>query len=111
MTLHKFAGLEDGRHSKENLVHLLKTDEHFTSTVSRINNTDLLIIEEVLMISKRIWKLWSMFVGISKSLVNCLEEYRLYLVGVSSNFHHSKMNSMVTNVSVPISFQNSFHIL
>ena len=56
MTLHKFAGLEDGRHSKEKLVHLLTTDEHFEKTLMGIPSTDILIIDEVSMVSKRIFE-------------------------------------------------------
>ena len=54
MTLHKFAGLEDGRHPDVKLLHLLKTDERFLATKKRILETDVLIIDEVSMVSKKI---------------------------------------------------------
>ena len=54
MTLHKFAGLEDGRHPDAKLLHLLKTDERFVEVKKRIMETDVLIIDEVSMLSKKI---------------------------------------------------------
>lgn len=56
MTLHKFAGLEDGRHNNESLLHLVKSDEHFCDTKSRIMTTDVLIIDEISMVSKKIFE-------------------------------------------------------
>ena len=51
ITLHK-AGLEDGRHSKENLLKLLTTDESYIETKARIVNTALLLAKEVSMLSE-----------------------------------------------------------
>lgn len=38
-TLHKFATLEDGRHPDAKVLHLLKTDQHFFNTKTRILDT------------------------------------------------------------------------
>ena len=54
MTLHKFAGLEDGRHANSKLLHLLKTDERFRDTKRRILETGVLIIDAVSMVSRKI---------------------------------------------------------
>ena len=53
MTLHRFCGLEDGRHSNNELVNLIKNDERFSPTKQRIINTDILIIDEVSWCQKR----------------------------------------------------------
>ena len=53
-TLHKFAGLEDGRHEQKDLVHLVNTDERFMETKLKILNTDVLIVDEVSMVSKKV---------------------------------------------------------
>jgi ATP-dependent DNA helicase PIF1 len=53
MTLHSFVGMEDGRHSKENLAHLINSDERYIQTKTRIQATELLIIDEISMVSKR----------------------------------------------------------
>ena len=53
-TLHKWAGLEDGRHLNEELLHLIKTDERFLHVKANIECTDLLIIDEVSMISTKV---------------------------------------------------------
>lgn len=52
-TIHKWCGLEDGRHQNEDLVHLIKTDERFENAKRNITETDCLIIDEVSMVSKR----------------------------------------------------------
>ena len=54
MTLHKLAGLEDGRHPDSKLLHLLQTDERFLESKKRLMETDVLIIDEVSMVSKKI---------------------------------------------------------
>ncbi|KAH3847066.1 uncharacterized protein LOC127872120 [Dreissena polymorpha] len=56
LTLHTFAGLEDGRHSKEKLVYRLTTDEQFEKTLMCIHSTDILIIDKVSMVSKRVFE-------------------------------------------------------
>ena len=56
MTLHKFAGLEDGRHQNDTLLNLLKTDERYSDTKSRIMNTDVLVVDEISMVSRKIFE-------------------------------------------------------
>jgi chromosomal replication initiation ATPase DnaA len=46
--------LEDGRHLNEELLHLIKTDERFLHVKANIECTDLLIIDEVSMISTKV---------------------------------------------------------
>ena len=53
-TIHKWAGLEDGRHTEPELVHLIRHDERFVPVKNRITNTDVLIIDEVSMFSKEL---------------------------------------------------------
>ena len=53
-TLHRWAGIQDGRHSQERLIELITTDEAYSSVKQRITNVDVLVIDEVSMISKKI---------------------------------------------------------
>ena len=55
-TLHRFAGLEDGRHTNETLLHLIQTDERFSEAKTRILSTDVLIIDEISMVSQKIFE-------------------------------------------------------
>ncbi|XP_071153426.1 uncharacterized protein [Mytilus edulis] len=48
-TLHKWAGIENGRHLNEEIIHLVQSDERFMSVKHNIQTTDLLIIDEVSM--------------------------------------------------------------
>ena len=52
-TLHKWAGIEDGRHLHEEIVHLVNTDERFLTVKYNIELTDPLIIDEISMISAK----------------------------------------------------------
>jgi Holliday junction resolvasome RuvABC ATP-dependent DNA helicase subunit len=47
-TVHKWAGLEDGKHMNEVLVHLIRTD--FVNVKKNIESTDILFVDEVSMI-------------------------------------------------------------
>lgn len=49
MTIHKWAGLEDGRHSNDKLAHLVMEDERFADAKKRIVKTDVLICDEISM--------------------------------------------------------------
>jgi ATP-dependent exoDNAse (exonuclease V) alpha subunit len=53
-TVHKWAGLEDGKHMNEVLVHLIRTDERFVNVKKNIESTDILFVDEVSMISTKI---------------------------------------------------------
>jgi hypothetical protein len=50
ITLHRFCGLEDGRHSNADLLNLITYDERFINTKQRIIETEVLIIDEVSML-------------------------------------------------------------
>ncbi|VDI51475.1 ATP-dependent DNA helicase PIF1 [Mytilus galloprovincialis] len=52
-TLHKWAGIEDRRHLNEEIIHLVQSDERFMSVKHNIQTTDLLIIDEVSMVSAK----------------------------------------------------------
>lgn len=41
-TLHKWAGIEDGRHAIEEIIHLVLTDERFLTVKQNIQITELL---------------------------------------------------------------------
>ena len=44
-TVHKWAGLEDGKHMNEVLVHLIRTDERFVNVKKNIESTDILFVD------------------------------------------------------------------
>ena len=52
-TLHKWGGLHDGRYQNSELLHLILTDERFGDVKGRILNTDVLVIDEISMVSNR----------------------------------------------------------
>ena len=56
VTLHKWSGILDGRYTKEELLHLMNTDERYTDIKQRILNTQCLIINEMSMISAKTLK-------------------------------------------------------
>ena len=53
MTINRWAGIEDGRHTTSELIELLKFSPHFKNTYSRIKDTDVLIIDEISMLSSK----------------------------------------------------------
>ena len=53
-TLHKWAGLEDGRYENMELSHLLKTDERFQNVNQNLKQTNYLFIYEISMISSKL---------------------------------------------------------
>jgi hypothetical protein len=56
ITLHRFCGLEDGQHSNADLLNLITYDDKFINTKQRIIETEVLIIDEVSMVSKKIFE-------------------------------------------------------
>jgi ATP-dependent DNA helicase PIF1 len=56
ITLHRFYGLEDGQHSNADLLNLITYDDKFINTKQRIIETEVLIIDEVSMVSKKIFE-------------------------------------------------------
>ena len=51
-TIHHFAGLKDGRHTDQELLHLLETDSNYSAAKNRIVNCEVLIIDEISMLSE-----------------------------------------------------------
>ena len=52
MTIHKWSGLNDGRFTNERLIHLISNDERYAATKRRILDVDILIIDEISMMSR-----------------------------------------------------------
>ena len=55
LILHRWAGLFDGRHAREKLVELVNSDESLQEAKQRIKLTDVLIIDEVSMLSSKLF--------------------------------------------------------
>ncbi|XP_062613763.1 uncharacterized protein LOC134275497, partial [Saccostrea cucullata] len=53
-TLHHWAGILDGRYSCEELEELFLNDDKFAAARERIQSTEILIIDEISMLSKKI---------------------------------------------------------
>ena len=53
MTIHRWSGIEDGRHTSSELTEMIKFSPHFSSTLNRIKNTEVLIIDEISMLSAK----------------------------------------------------------
>ena len=52
MTIHRWSGIEDG-HTSSELTEMIKFSPHFSSTLNRIKNTEVLIIDEISMLSAK----------------------------------------------------------
>jgi ATP-dependent DNA helicase PIF1 len=50
----RWSGINDGRHNSERLVELVRCDEYFSTARNRIQVTDLLIIDEISMLSAKL---------------------------------------------------------
>ena len=50
ITLHRYCGLEDGRHSNADLLNIITYDDRFINTKQRLIETEVLIIDEVSMV-------------------------------------------------------------
>ncbi|OWF42456.1 DNA repair and recombination protein pif1, mitochondrial [Mizuhopecten yessoensis] len=55
MTIHHWSGIHDGRYSSKEVVFLIKNNEKFKYALQRIQLTDTLIIDEVSMLSERLF--------------------------------------------------------
>ena len=53
MTINRWADIEDGRHTTSELVELLNFFPFFKNTATRIKETDVLIIDEISMVSAK----------------------------------------------------------
>jgi ATP-dependent DNA helicase PIF1 len=66
-TLHSFCGLLDGRYSPQVLVHRLSDDEAMPGVRTRLQLTDVLIIDEASMISERVLQMVDAVLRASRS--------------------------------------------
>lgn len=55
-TIHSWAGIEDGRYDSDELEGLIKSSPHFHETLRRITETDVLVLDEVSMLSQKIFE-------------------------------------------------------
>ena len=55
-TLHFWAGLKDSRYTNDQLVHLLECAPSFKSAAKRLCETDVLVIDEISMISSKVFQ-------------------------------------------------------
>ena len=53
MTLHKFSGIEDGRHEPNEIVSVMQNNPKYDSVIKNVMTTDVLIVDECSMISKK----------------------------------------------------------
>lgn len=56
-TIHHWSGIQDGRFSNDKLVELFKNDDNFASAKKRIEACECLIIDEISMLSKKIFEM------------------------------------------------------
>lgn len=56
-TIHHWAGILDGRYDNEKLVELLDSDDRFAAAKARIHATDCIIIDEISMLSAKIFNM------------------------------------------------------
>ncbi|XP_062600182.1 uncharacterized protein LOC134261804 [Saccostrea cucullata] len=55
-TLHHWCGIMDCRHSQERLHELMRSDDRFTAAKDRIQKADVLFIDEIGMLSKKVFE-------------------------------------------------------
>ena len=55
-TVHYWAGLKDGRYSDKTLLHLMNTSEEFQNARKRISSVDILMIDEISMLSMKVFE-------------------------------------------------------
>jgi DNA replication protein DnaC len=56
MTIHKRAGLSDWRFSNQHLLRLIINDDRYEKSRKRIENTDVLIIDDISMLSLKMFE-------------------------------------------------------
>jgi ATP-dependent DNA helicase PIF1 len=55
-TIHSWAGMDDGRHESSEICDLLQNSVHYKQALHRILHCDVLILDEVSMLSKRLFE-------------------------------------------------------
>ena len=55
MTIHKWSGIGDGRFSPDILRNVICNNVHYRDVCERIKNTDILVVDECSMVSKRMF--------------------------------------------------------
>ena len=55
MTIHKWSGIGDGRFSPDILRNVICKNVHYRDVCERIKNTDILVVDECSMVSKRVF--------------------------------------------------------
>jgi thymidine kinase len=61
----RWAGIQDGRYSIEEITRLLNDDENFCEAKGRLQHTDVLVLDEMSMLSSR---LFEMLEGVTRKL-------------------------------------------
>lgn len=54
-TIHKWSGINDGRHSSLEICDVIKTNPHYSDVIKRVEEVELLIIDECSMLSKQLF--------------------------------------------------------
>lgn len=72
-TLHKWAEIEDGKHVTEELAHLVLTDERFLKVKQNIQVTELVIIDEISMISAKTFNQLEILCEMLETIMNISE--------------------------------------
>jgi ATP-dependent exoDNAse (exonuclease V) alpha subunit len=55
-TIHSWAGMDDGRHESSEICDLLQNSVHYKQALHRILHCNVLILDEVSMLSKRLFE-------------------------------------------------------
>ncbi|CAG2226885.1 PIF1 [Mytilus edulis] len=80
-TLHKWSGVEDGRHLNEEIIHFVKTDERFTVAKHNIETVETLIIDESSMISAKIFNQVQVLCKNTRNSTDLFGNIQVVLVG------------------------------
>ncbi|CAC5396937.1 PIF1 [Mytilus coruscus] len=80
-TLHKWSGVEDGRHLNEEIIHFVKTDERFTVAKHNIETVETLIIDESSMISAKIFNQVQVLCKNTRNSTDLFGNIQVILVG------------------------------
>ena len=78
-TIHKWAGIGDGRHSIEQLRWLILHDERYSQTLQRVKETCVLTIHEICMLSHKFFDM----VGVCR----IRDGSKAFFGGIKVDFH------------------------